>query len=228
MAKANEEEKEKVEKVYSEGVISAKKIKTDLRKKEPPLVDLKVTNPLTYIKSWWKKIIGNEGIDMRIKVKPLTAIAISIIVLTVSLGIGKFVLPFKIPFFVYTSKVTPTPGPQPLEYRDAAFSGVLRHTLLTGRYYLITSSSEAITLKVPDNVELKEFVGRRIFATGKYNDKSRTLEVLDATGLELLPSDVTAIPTSSPTPTLTPTPTEKLSPTPTPAEADAPTQEPTE
>lgn len=36
-------------------VISVKKVKQDLRKTEPPLVDLKVSNPLAYIKSWWKK-----------------------------------------------------------------------------------------------------------------------------------------------------------------------------
>jgi len=99
-----QEKPEKVEQVYTEGVISAKKIKPDLRKKESPLVDIKVTNPITYIKSWWNKIIGNEGIELRVKVRPLTAIAISIIILTVTLGIGKFVLPFRVPFFVYTSK----------------------------------------------------------------------------------------------------------------------------
>ena len=88
---------EKIEKVYSEGLISAKKIKTDLRKAEPPLVDVKVTNPLTYLKTWWKRIIGNEGIDFRLRVKPLTAIAISIIILSVTMGIGRFAFPFKIP-----------------------------------------------------------------------------------------------------------------------------------
>src|SRR3989337_2953403 len=94
---------EKIEKVFSEGLISAKQVKTDLRKKEPPLVDVKVTNPLTYIKSWWKRIIGNEGIDCRLRIKPLTAIAITVIIVTVSMGIGRFVFPFKIPFFVYTT-----------------------------------------------------------------------------------------------------------------------------
>src|SRR3972149_4975294 len=102
---------EKIEKVYSEGLISAKQIKTDLRKKEPPLVDVKVTNPLTYAKSWWKRVIGNEGIDVRVRVTPLTPIAISLIVLTVTLGIGRFVFPFKIPFLDHNcrqiSKLSP-------------------------------------------------------------------------------------------------------------------------
>ena len=160
---------EKIEKIYSEGLISAKKIKKDLRMKEPPLVDVKVTNPLTYIKSWWKRIIGNEGIDFRLRVKPLTAIAISVIILSITMGIGRFVFPFKIPFFVYTTGE----GSAKLDeeqYRETAFTGELRHVLLTDRYYLTTSSSEAINLTVPENVDLKDFVGRRIFATGKYHE----------------------------------------------------------
>ena len=190
---------EKVEKIYSEGLISAKKIKKDLRMKEPPLVDVKVTNPLTYIKSWWKRIIGNEGIDFRLRVKPLTAIAISVIILSITMGIGRFVFPFKIPFFVYTTGE----GGANLDeeqYRETAFTGELRHVLLTDRYYLTTSSSEAINLTVPENVDLKDFVGRRIFATGKYHEATRTLLVIEATNLELLPKEVETIPTTEPNP----------------------------
>lgn len=190
---------EKVEKVFSEGLVSAKQIKTDLRKKEPPLVDLKVTNPLTYIKSWWRRIIGNEGIDFRLRVKPLTAIAITVIVVTVSMGIGRFVFPFKIPFFVYTTEEG-TAVLDEAEYRDTAFTGELRHVLLTGRYYLITGSSEAINLQVPENVDLKDFVGRRIFATGKYHEATRTLLVVNAADLELLPTEVESVPTTEPDP----------------------------
>lgn len=223
MAQTQKKDELKVEKTYLEGVVSAKKMKPDLRKKEPPLVDVKITNPLTYIKSWWKKIIGNEGIDIRVRVKPLTAIAISIIILSVTLGIGKFVLPFKIPFFVYTSTVTPTPVPGDIEYRDTAFTGTLRHTLLTNRYYLTTSSSEAINLKVPDNVDLEDFVGRRIFASGKYHDATRTLLVVDAANLELLPEEAETIPTIVVTPTPEFTPTAVFSPSPTQTPTPSPT-----
>src|SRR3989304_7996361 len=139
---------EKIEKTYWKVLIPTKQTKTDLQKKEPPLVDVKVTNPLTYAKSWWKRVIGNEGIDFRVRVKPLTAIAISIIILTVTLGIGRFVFPFKIPFFVYTTEEGSATSDK-VDYRDNAFTGELRHTLLTDRYYLTTSSSEAINLQVP-------------------------------------------------------------------------------
>lgn len=185
-------------------VIKVTKEKQDLRKKEPPLIDLKVTNPVTYFKSWWKRIIGNEGIDFRFRVKPLTAIAISIIVVTVSMGVGRFVLPFKIPFFEYTSELEPSPTPTSNPWRQTAFSGELRFTAPPGKFYLLTASSEAITLDTPDNVDLTTLIGERIFATGEYNPDTRTLKVENASGLEILPEEIEPVPTSVPTPTPTP------------------------
>ena len=202
-------------------VVSVKKIKPDLRKKELPLVDVKVTNPITYLKSWWKRIIGNEGIEFRIRVRPLTAIAISLIIVSVSFGIGRFVLPFNIPFFEYTPKELPSPTPE--FTRDTAFSGTLRYTEASGRYYLVTTSSEAIVLEVPENIDLVKLIDSRIFATGKYNENTRTLVVDDASDLEILPKEVEAIPTTTPTPTPTPSPTD--SPVPSPTESPTSTPE---
>lgn len=207
-------------------VVSVKKIKPDLRKKELPLVDLKITNPITYLKSWWKRIIGNEGIEFRIRVRPLTAIAISLIIVSVSFGIGRFVLPFKIPFFEY--KVPPAPTPTPDPFRETAFSGTLQFTSSTNRYYLVTTSSEAITLEVPETVDFSKLVGRRIFATGKYSQTTRTLVVSEAKDLEILPKQPLLVPTVSPNPpptsSPTPTPTPTESPTPAPAASPTPTQ----
>ncbi len=201
--------------------ISVTKEKVDLRKKELPLVDIKVTNPVTYLKSWWKRVMGKEGVDFRFKVHPLTAIAITIIVVSVVFGLGRFVLPFKIPFFEQTPAPKPTPagGQIPLIFRDTAFSGILKYSSKTYRYYLLTSQSEAINLQVPENVELKDYLGERVFATGKYNQESRTLVVGDAKNLELLPQDSSSIPTSTPTPTPTPFPTVEPTETPTGPEA---------
>lgn len=191
-------------------VISVKKVKQDLRKKEPPLVDLKVSNPLAYIKSWWKKIIGNEGIEFRIKIRPLTAIAISLIIITVSLGLGKFNIP--IPFFEYNLTNLPTPTPE--IFRDTAFSGILRTTENGDKFYLETANAEAINLEVPENIELNNFVGSRIFATGRYTPENRVLLVSEATNLEVLPDEITTVPTEEPTPTPTQTPTNAPSPSP--------------
>jgi hypothetical protein len=205
MPKTDEVKTEKVEKVYSEGVLSAKKIKTDLRKKEPPLVDIKITNPITYLKSWWNKIIGNEGVDFRLKVRPITAIALTVIIITVSLGIGRFVLPFKIPFFEYTSEDAAALNPTGAPYMETAFTGILHRTLVTNRYYLVTATSEAITLDVPTSIELKDLAGKRIFASGKYYISTNTIVVDSAQDLEILPDEITPVVTSTPVPTAIPT-----------------------
>ncbi|MHA2055177.1 MAG: hypothetical protein ACW99F_16480 [Candidatus Hodarchaeales archaeon] len=198
---------EKKEPQIKASVVTIKKDKQDLRKKEKPLVDIKVTNPITYIKSWWKKIIGNEGIEMKVKVRPLTAIAIAIIVVTVSFGVGKVVFPFKIPFFVYTTDDEEKPQPSPNPYREAAFSGTLKYLSQSGRYYLLTGSSEAIYLEVPDNINLSNYIGQRIVARGNYATKLKTLVVEETADMEVLPTKAEVIPTNKPEPTSTPIPT---------------------
>ena len=186
--------------------------KVDLRKTEPPMVDIKVANPVTYIKSWWKKILGNEGVDFRFKVRPLTAIAISIIVVTVSMGIGRFVLPFKIPFFEFTNIASPnppaggeggTPTPSPQVWRETAFTGELQYSVASDKYFLLPQSSEAIALDIPDTLDAKKLLGKRIFAAGIFNDNSRLLKVSEVTDMELLPSSIKPVPTLSPDPSPT-------------------------
>lgn len=177
---------------------------------DPPLVDVKITNPVTYFKKWWNKIIGNEGVEFRFHIKPLTAIIISVAVASVAFGVGRFVLPFNIPFF--QTQVIGSPTPTPEVWKETAFNGTLRLSEATGKFYLITSSSpEAITLEVPENIDLTNYIGRRIFAAGKYNKSTRVLVVSDAADMEVLPKKAVSIPT------LIPTPTPVLTPSPTPA-----------
>jgi len=186
---------------------------------EPPLVEVKVTNPLTYIKAWWKKVINNEGVDFEFHIRPLTAIAIAVVIATIGFGVGRFVLPegIDIPFFEYAD-ATPSPSPTAETiWKETAYTGTLRYSSETGKYYLVTTSSEAITLQVPENMDLRDFVGKRIFATGKYNKTSRILIIADAKDTEVLSK------TPLPLPTYSPTPTPSASPTSTPTETPTPT-----
>ena len=179
---------------------------------EPPLVDVKVTNPLTYIKNWWNKIIENEGVDFRFHIRPLTAICMTIVVASLGFGVGRFVLPegVDIPFFKFEDVTSPTPTATPV-WKETAYTGTLQFSTSTGKFYLMTtSSSELITLNVPDNIDLTDYVGKRILAIGNYNKSQRILEVTDAKSLEVLPKTQVSIPTTSPTPTIEPT----ISPTP--------------
>ena len=81
---------------------------------------------------------------------------------------------------------------------------------------MITTSSEAITLQVPNNLDLLPLVGKRIMAVGEYNKEQKLLKVFDAKDLEILPKTPVPIPTFEPTstPSATPTATPVTSETP--------------
>jgi hypothetical protein len=177
---------------------------------EKPLVEVKVTNPVTYIKNWWNKVVNNEGVDFRFHIKPLTAIAMTIIVASLGFGVGRFVIPegVKIPFFKFEDVTSPTPTATPEVWKETAYTGTLQYSQTTSKYYLMTTtSSELITLQVPGNIDLKDYVGKRILAIGKYNKSVKVLVVSDAKSLEVLPKSPVSIPTTIPSPSPSPEPT---------------------
>ncbi len=161
---------------------------------EPPLVDIKVTNPLTYLKLWWKKILANEGVDLRLRIRPLTALAIALTLATLGFGLGRISLSSQKPYLQYSP-----PQPTPTPWRETAFAGLLQQSS-NQRYYLLTADSEAITLETPQSIDLQKLVGRRIFATGSYNPQIKTLKVTDASDMELLPTKAQPLPTLPPQP----------------------------
>lgn len=159
---------------------------------DPPLIDVKVTNPVTYLKKWWAKIIGNEGVDFRLHFHPLTAMAIALVIISVSFGLGLQISPSPSP--VPTSSSTPEPI-----LKDTAFVGTLHYSDPTAKFYLVTASSaEAITLIVPDAINLESLIGKRIFAAGTYSKSARTLQIADAKDMEILPKTPVPIPTTPP------------------------------
>lgn len=162
---------------------------------DPPLVSLKITNPVTYLKLWWKKVMANEGVDIRFRVHPLTAMAIVTALVTAGVGVGRFTLPASNPIVRYVPQLGPTPTPNP--WKDTAFTGVLRYTAATERYYLATGDGEAITLQVPARVNMAKLVGKRIFATGRLNIVTHVLQVAATEDLEILPNYVVPVPTTS-------------------------------
>lgn len=159
---------------------------------DPPLIDVKVTNPVTYLKKWWAKIIGNEGVDFRLHFHPLTAMAIALVIISVSFGLGLQISPSPSP--IPTSSSTPEPI-----LKDTAFVGTLHYSDPTAKFYLVTTSSaQAITLIVPDAINLESLIGKRIFAAGAYSKSARTLQIADAKDMEILPKTPVPIPTTPP------------------------------
>jgi len=143
--------------------------------KTPPLVDLKVTNPVEYIKLWWKKVIGNEGVDFRLHFHPLTALLIALVIAGAFFGLG-------VKFEEKPKEPTPSSTPSPSDWKETAFTGTLQYSKATSKYFLTTTSaSEAITLKVPEAIDLADLVGKRILVIGSYNKADRLFIVRSAT-----------------------------------------------
>lgn len=178
--------------------------------KEPPLVDVKVTNPVTYFKRWWAKVMGQEGVDFRFTIHPITAFLIAFGIAAAFFGAGRYSV--NIPFIKYQSLTSPTPN-SPIEWKETAYTGKLQYSTTGNKFFLLTTSSEAITLSVPEGLDLKSLIGKRIFAVGEYNKTQRLLKVTDIKDLEILPQTPIPIPTITPSSTLIPTEIPSVEPT---------------
>lgn len=180
---------------------------------DPPLFSFQITNPVTYFKLWFKKVWANEGIVLHLRIRPLTIIVVALLLTGTSFGIAKYLATF-LPFEVFPNSTPapsslPTPTPNP--WIETAFAGVLQKS--DNKFYLVIPSGEAIILEIPSNINLGTLVGKRILASGAYSQITRTLKVINASNMEILPAKTVPIPTSkaSPTPSATP-----VSSTPTP------------
>ena len=196
----------------------------------PDLFNFKIANPLIYIKYWWKRIMANEGVELKFKAKPVTVFGVALIAFSLAFGLGGVVFPFAFPWIkVSGNQVNQSPTPIPQEWKETAIKGTLKKTnTIPVKFFLLGSSDEAVTLQVPANLNLTTLVGRRILATGSYNAKQKLLIVSDVQDLEVLPTTPVPIPTASATPTQTPVPTPNPTETPTFAPTSTPgTPEPT-
>lgn len=173
---------------------------------DKPLVQVTVNNPLTAFRLWLTKLLFNEGVDVRLKIPPLTAIAVVTVLALGGYGLGRITVPASNPIVRYLPQLAPVTQPTPDPWRETAFSGFLRFSPTTRKYYLETASAEAITIEAPLNVNLAQFTRRRIFATGRLNTDTGVLVVTEATDLELLPQQAIHVSTV-PVPTATPLPT---------------------
>ncbi len=182
------------------------KITTEKTKKSggdgpPPLVNFQLTNPIVYIKAWWKKLIGNEGVKLTLQIKPVTAVILMAIFSGAGFGFGRLTVPeVLIPYLPTNDAPTgASPSPTPNPWIDAAFTGKVQAA--NSKYFLVTTSAQAITLEAPSSINLAKLVGKRIMAVGRYNKSTKYLIIADITDLEILPATPIPLPTISPTPT---------------------------
>lgn len=138
------------------------KLKSDI----PPVIDLKITNPVTYLKLWWRKIMSGEGISIRIH--PITAILIALSVTGGSFVLGRYMqlrsdlIEKYLPQFAGINSV------------DAAFTGTLYSA--EGLYYVTQAESQSIRLK-PATMNMSPFISQRVFVSGKFDPLTRTLTI---------------------------------------------------
>lgn len=184
-------------------VIDFEETKKYSEKNDPPLIDLKVTNPVTYLKLFIKKLFANEGIDLRLKIRPFTAILIVLFISGTGFTLGTFGVFF--PALKTFQKEPFVQIPASPTY-ISTFYGTLGKSE-SGLYYLLMEGSQVINLNISANVNLKKYLGKRLLASGIYYKNTNTLEVSKANSLELLPTSPVAIPTFVATPTSFATPT---------------------
>lgn len=164
--------------------------------------------------------MSNEGIEVKFKAKPITVFGVALIWSSMAFGIGGIVVPSFFPWIkAETQIVNLTPAPTAQSLKDTALRGTLtKSNTHPFNFYLITASTEAVTLKVPAIFNLTLLVGKRILAVGSYDSKNKILEVQDIQDLEVLSKSPVPIPTVIPTPVPTVEPT--IVPTETPIDLD--------
>ncbi len=139
---------------------------------EPPLVNLQVTNPLTYLKHWWQKIIGDEGVYLTLKIKPLVAIGTVLVIVGGSYGIAQLAA-------WQALKQTPIVGQYLVESgRQAALTGRLHYHPSNNTYYLLSFDLEAVRLSNIKNPNpITPLVNHSVLVVGEWFESTRELKV---------------------------------------------------
>lgn len=133
-------------------------------KNDPPLVAVSVTNPVTYLKLFLKRFLKNEGIDIRLKIKPLTVIA-CVLALSTAFGTGFNVAQI---FF---------PTSSPVLHRAITLQGNIQRSE-TGQYYLSLPDNSIWTLRPKNNnINLSSDINRQVMVKGNMTPENNVIEV---------------------------------------------------
>lgn len=140
-------------------------------KNDPPLVAVSVTNPVTYLKLFLKRLLKNEGIDIRLKIKPLTVIT-CVLALSAAFGTGFNVAQI---FF---------PTSSPLLHRSITLQGNIQRSE-TGQYYLSLPDNSIWTLRPKNNnINLSNDINRQVMVKGNMTPENNVIEVKEVMAFE--------------------------------------------
>lgn len=140
-------------------------------KNDPPLVSVSVTNPVTYLKLFLKRLLKNEGIDIHLKIKPLTVIA-CVSALSISFGTGFNVAQM---FF---------PTSSPLLHRAITLQGNIQRSE-SGQYYLSLPDNSLWTLRpTNNNTSLSSLMSKQVMVKGNLTAEPNIIEVKEVISFE--------------------------------------------
>ncbi|OGE31945.1 hypothetical protein A2631_02370 [Candidatus Daviesbacteria bacterium RIFCSPHIGHO2_01_FULL_44_29] len=142
--------------------------------KLPPMFSFKIANPIIYLKHWWKTVIANEGIDLRFRVKPLTAIAIGVLTVSILTGTG-----FVITRFYFLPVVVPNAF-----LGKTTFTGTLAGS--NDRLFLLTSTDQVYTIELPLNQTVAGLMDHKVLVKGKLDTRTAVLKATEI--IDLSPS----------------------------------------
>lgn len=140
-------------------------------KRDPPLVAISVTNPVTYLKLFLNKLLKNEGIDIRLKIKPLTAIFMGL-GLAASFGTGYG-------SGLHSAAGILFPRSSPILHRAVIYQGIIQKTD-SGQYLLTLPDNSSWTLKPTSQIPisiLSNSVNREVLVRGNLTKEQDEVEV---------------------------------------------------
>jgi biotin operon repressor len=147
---------------------------------DDPLVEVRVMNPLAFLKKWLTELLKNEGIEVKlsIKLKPLTVLGIVLLLTTAGLGAKALGLAFKYtPFYEsYRQLVT-----EPDTSRQAAFDGQI---IVSDNQAYIVRVGEAEAVRLIGELDWQTYDRGFVFVTGRYNPDTQTLQEVSIQELE--------------------------------------------
>ncbi|TSC88227.1 MAG: Uncharacterized protein G01um10147_132 [Microgenomates group bacterium Gr01-1014_7] len=133
-------------------------------KKDPPMLNIFFTNPVTYFRKWVDKLIKNQDIDLRLKIKPFATAGLILTFTVVGGGaftIGRYFFPYSSPIF----------------HRQVVYPGIIQKGE-SGGYVLQTSDSVMWKLKSKhNNINLSNLDGKAVVITGNLTTENYLIEV---------------------------------------------------
>lgn len=132
-------------------------------KKDPPMLFILFTNPVTYFKKWVEKFLKNQDIDFHLRIRPFAAIGL---IMTISIvGGGAFTIGRY--FFPYSS---------PVFHRQVVYPGTIQKGD-KNQFFLMTQDATPWKLKPKTSINLENLIGRQVVVTGNLTAEKYLIEV---------------------------------------------------